>query len=149
MASLIALTVTKTITASASATATSRASPQGGVLEGSNPSHYDSKNPIILFIIQVRHICPVLSPVMRLARTTWKMRDSASLAWDSTVPFVVPGRGYVCRLVCGRLFGSVRGGNYEGYGTLATANCHISRQVSSSLSAASSTIRCPNFASLE
>ena len=30
-----------------------RATPQGGVLEGINPSKYDPKNPIILFIIQV------------------------------------------------------------------------------------------------
>jgi len=54
--------VTKTITksaaaASASSTASAnRVTPQGGVLEGSNPSHYDSKNPIVLFIIQVRWI---------------------------------------------------------------------------------------------
>lgn len=47
-------TVTKTA-ASASASATSvRATPQGGVLEGGNPTVYDSKNPIIIFIIQVR-----------------------------------------------------------------------------------------------
>jgi len=26
---------------------------QGGILEGANPSHYDKKNPIIIFIIQV------------------------------------------------------------------------------------------------
>ncbi|CAL8584390.1 hypothetical protein XPA_009993 [Xanthoria parietina] len=29
-----------------------RVAHQGGILEGANPSHYDSKNPIILFIIQ-------------------------------------------------------------------------------------------------
>jgi hypothetical protein len=27
--------------------------PQGGILEGGNPSHYDPKNPIVTFIIQV------------------------------------------------------------------------------------------------
>lgn len=27
--------------------------PQGGVLEGGNPVHFDAKNPIILFIVQV------------------------------------------------------------------------------------------------
>ncbi|KAK4986539.1 hypothetical protein LTR50_005223 [Elasticomyces elasticus] len=43
--------VTKTA-ASTSASATLRAAAQGGILEGSNPSHYDSKNPIIMFIIQ-------------------------------------------------------------------------------------------------
>ncbi|KAE8350341.1 Sodium/hydrogen exchanger family-domain-containing protein [Aspergillus coremiiformis] len=31
---------------------TSRATPQGGILEGGNPSHYDPKNPIVIFIIQ-------------------------------------------------------------------------------------------------
>lgn len=31
-----------------------RATPQGGILEGGNPSHYDPKNPIVVFIIQVR-----------------------------------------------------------------------------------------------
>ncbi|OQO03735.1 hypothetical protein B0A48_10400 [Cryoendolithus antarcticus] len=48
----VSVTLTKTLAASASASATIRAAPQGGILEGSNPSHYDSKNPIILFIIQ-------------------------------------------------------------------------------------------------
>lgn len=37
----------------ASATAAPKAPPQGGVLEGVNPVHFDSKNPIILFIVQV------------------------------------------------------------------------------------------------
>ncbi|KAI9786527.1 MAG: K(+)/H(+) antiporter [Peltula sp. TS41687] len=36
-----------------SPTSTSRATPQGGILEGGNPSHYDPKNPIVVFIIQV------------------------------------------------------------------------------------------------
>jgi hypothetical protein len=59
MASSIASVVTKTVTkvvasSSASPSATLRATPQGGVLEGSNPSQYDPKNPIFLFIIQVR-----------------------------------------------------------------------------------------------
>ncbi|RCI13013.1 hypothetical protein L249_0466 [Ophiocordyceps polyrhachis-furcata BCC 54312] len=39
--------------AAATSTAENRAPPQGGVLEGANPSHYDPSNPIILFIIQV------------------------------------------------------------------------------------------------
>lgn len=37
----------------ASPTDANRAPPQGGVLEGANPSKYDPSNPIILFIIQV------------------------------------------------------------------------------------------------
>ncbi|KAF9699180.1 hypothetical protein EKO04_003059 [Ascochyta lentis] len=36
----------------ASATAVPKAPPQGGVLEGVNPVHFDAKNPIILFIVQ-------------------------------------------------------------------------------------------------
>ncbi|KAL2403939.1 K(+)/H(+) antiporter 1 [Exophiala dermatitidis] len=44
---------TKTISATAaSSTGTIRATPQGGVFEHVNPTHYDTKNPIILFIIQ-------------------------------------------------------------------------------------------------
>jgi hypothetical protein len=55
MASTILSTVTATVTAkaAAAATAASRAAKQGGILEGANPSKYDSKNPIIIFIIQV------------------------------------------------------------------------------------------------
>jgi hypothetical protein len=45
--------VTKTINATTTASGTLRAPPQGGILEGGNPSQYDPKNPIILFIIQV------------------------------------------------------------------------------------------------
>lgn len=36
----------------AAAASSNRAAPQGGILEGGNPSHYDSKNPIVVFIIQ-------------------------------------------------------------------------------------------------
>jgi hypothetical protein len=39
--------------ASAVPTAVVKAPPQGGVLEGVNPVHFDAKNPIILFIVQV------------------------------------------------------------------------------------------------
>ncbi|CAK4030590.1 K(+) H(+) antiporter 1 [Lecanosticta acicola] len=54
-------TVTATVTqivnrtvsqAASTATSTNRATPQGGILEGGNPTHYDKSNPIILFIIQ-------------------------------------------------------------------------------------------------
>ncbi|KIW87056.1 uncharacterized protein Z519_12353 [Cladophialophora bantiana CBS 173.52] len=45
--------ITKTVNATAAtSTASSRATPQGGVFEGLNPTHYDPKNPITLFIIQ-------------------------------------------------------------------------------------------------
>ena len=54
-------TVTEVVTsvvtsAAASPSSTLRARPQGGILEGEDPSDYDSKNPITLFIIQVRRI---------------------------------------------------------------------------------------------
>ncbi|KAL7932559.1 Sodium/hydrogen exchanger family domain-containing protein [Trichoderma chlorosporum] len=42
-----------TTTASAAPTSTVRVSPQGGILEGANPSVYDPKNPLTIFIIQV------------------------------------------------------------------------------------------------
>jgi len=46
--------VTHTVTsAAASASSTNRTPPQGGIIEGGNPSVYDPKNPIIMFIIQV------------------------------------------------------------------------------------------------
>ncbi|OQV10615.1 hypothetical protein CLAIMM_14589 [Cladophialophora immunda] len=45
--------ITKTVNATAAtSTSSSRATPQGGVFEGLNPTHYDPKNPITLFIIQ-------------------------------------------------------------------------------------------------
>lgn len=54
MASTVTDMVTKTVSVTAStASSTSRAAAQGGILEGSNPSTYDPKNPIIIFIIQV------------------------------------------------------------------------------------------------
>ncbi|KAK3719433.1 hypothetical protein LTR37_004290 [Vermiconidia calcicola] len=43
--------VTTTVTGAVSES-TDRAPPQGGILEGGDPSRYDSKNPIIIFIIQ-------------------------------------------------------------------------------------------------
>ncbi|RVX72567.1 hypothetical protein B0A52_03963 [Exophiala mesophila] len=50
-------TVTEILTTTIHATAatassSNRATPQGGVFEGVNPTHYDTKNPITLFIIQ-------------------------------------------------------------------------------------------------
>lgn len=59
MASSVPTTVTQLLTttlrvtvSAATASSTSKATPQGGILEGSNPSQYDPKNPIVLFIIQ-------------------------------------------------------------------------------------------------
>ncbi|THX10208.1 hypothetical protein D6D18_01056 [Aureobasidium pullulans] len=45
-------TVTRTIAMSATASSTARAKAQGGILEGENPTHYNPKDPIIIFIIQ-------------------------------------------------------------------------------------------------
>ncbi|KAJ5902584.1 hypothetical protein N7495_003112 [Penicillium taxi] len=45
------------------ATSTTRVKAQGGILEGANPAEYDSKNPIVLFIIQaviIIGICRIL-----------------------------------------------------------------------------------------
>ena len=55
--SIITKVVTKTV-ASATPSSTVRASPQGGILEGANPSVYDPKNPIFVFIIQVSALVP-------------------------------------------------------------------------------------------
>lgn len=45
--------ITKTVNATtATSTSTNRATPQGGIFEHVNPTDYDPKNPIILFIIQ-------------------------------------------------------------------------------------------------
>ena len=52
VANTVTATVTKTI-GSATPSSTLRAVPQGGVLEHADPSVYDPKNPIIIFIIQV------------------------------------------------------------------------------------------------
>ncbi|KAI1834157.1 hypothetical protein DTO006G1_7143 [Penicillium roqueforti] len=43
---------TANVTTTATANSTNAVSPQGGILEGGNPTHYDSKNPLVLFIIQ-------------------------------------------------------------------------------------------------
>ena len=51
--------VTKTM-ASATASSTNRAAPQGGILEDANPSVYDPKNPITIFIIQVSPRCDIV-----------------------------------------------------------------------------------------
>jgi len=45
-------TKTISVTVSAAATSSNRATPQGGVFEGLNPSRWNPQNPIILFTIQ-------------------------------------------------------------------------------------------------
>ena len=50
---LFTATVTRTVfTSSAAPSSKLRATPQGGIFEHGNPTKYDPKNPIILFIIQ-------------------------------------------------------------------------------------------------
>ncbi|KIW01528.1 uncharacterized protein PV09_07006 [Verruconis gallopava] len=51
-ASTVLRTVTRTVSASSTPSSTTRATPQGGILEHGNPSVYDAKNPIVMFIIQ-------------------------------------------------------------------------------------------------
>ncbi|GAE00058.1 K+ homeostasis protein Kha1 [Paecilomyces variotii No. 5] len=48
----VVMMATATSTQQAAASSSNRATPQGGILEGGNPTHYDPKNPITLFIIQ-------------------------------------------------------------------------------------------------
>ncbi|KAL8827946.1 MAG: hypothetical protein Q9170_006811 [Blastenia crenularia] len=48
----MATVVSSIVTHSPTPTAGVRAAHQGGILEGANPSKYDAKNPIIMFIIQ-------------------------------------------------------------------------------------------------
>ncbi|PBP22081.1 K+/H+ antiporter 1 [Diplocarpon rosae] len=53
MSTSIAATASRTIASAASASATgNRAVPQGGIIEGLNPTTYDPSHPIVLFIIQ-------------------------------------------------------------------------------------------------
>jgi Kef-type K+ transport system membrane component KefB len=58
------------VTAMAANNSASRATPQGGILENENPSVYDPKNPIIIFIIQagvILIVCRLLHyPLSRL-----------------------------------------------------------------------------------
>jgi hypothetical protein len=49
---------TSTLSAAlAAASNATRATPQGGILEGENPTIYDMKDPVIIFIIQVSFTC--------------------------------------------------------------------------------------------
>jgi Kef-type K+ transport system membrane component KefB len=49
--------VTRTVNATAAtASSNGRATPQGGVFEHVNPTHYDPKNPIVLFVIQASFV---------------------------------------------------------------------------------------------
>jgi hypothetical protein len=62
-------TITKTVSAAASPSPSLRATPQGGILEHGNPTVYDPKNPIILFIIQVRSRSAISNCLPQQART--------------------------------------------------------------------------------
>lgn len=53
MASIVTSLVTVSAKASSTPDIGPQAAHQGGILEGANPAHYDSKNRITIFIIQV------------------------------------------------------------------------------------------------
>lgn len=54
MASIVTSIITRTASANPAATSPAlRAAPQGGILDGGNPSKYNPKDPITIFIIQV------------------------------------------------------------------------------------------------
>ena len=76
-------TVTRTA-AAASSTSSDRAPPQGGVFEGSNPTHWDSKNPITLFVIQA---CIVIAFTRILHWPLSKLRQPRVIAEVITVSF--------------------------------------------------------------
>lgn len=76
-------TVTRTVSAAASLTAgADRAPPQGGVFEGVNPTHWDSKNPITLFVIQA---CLVIAFTRILHWPLSKLRQPRVIAEVITV----------------------------------------------------------------
>jgi hypothetical protein len=87
IASAVTKTVTKTAASTAaSATSTLRAKPQGGVLEGSNPTVWDSSNPIILFIIQVRtHPADWRRDLQNVAQLQPGLRRLSCLVFDRAV----------------------------------------------------------------
>ncbi|SPO06287.1 related to K+ homeostasis protein Kha1 [Cephalotrichum gorgonifer] len=60
---ILSTLTTTAAAAAASTTAAHRAPPQGGVIEGSNPSVYNPKEPIVIFIIQaglILIVCHIL-----------------------------------------------------------------------------------------
>jgi len=86
---------TKTVNASATATSTLRAAPQGGILEGLNPTNYDPKNPIILFIIQAAIIlifCRILHfPLAKLRQPRVIAEVIAGILLGPSVMGRIPG----------------------------------------------------------
>ena len=76
-------TVTRTVSASASSiSGADRATPQGGVFEGVNPTHWDSKSPITLFVIQA---CIVIAFTRILHWPLSKLRQPRVIAEVITV----------------------------------------------------------------
>jgi len=74
-------TVTKTVAMSAtSAASTARAKAQGGILEGENPTHYNPKDPIIIFIIQVCVVVILKRSMLILMILGWCNHSLLSLA---------------------------------------------------------------------
>lgn len=85
-------TVTRTVTTtSPTATSGDRAPPQGGVFEGVDPTHFDPKNPITLFVIQA---VLVIAFTRILHWPLSKLRQPRVIAEVITV-----GREHVCAKV--------------------------------------------------
>jgi len=59
-AAIATITATAASTAAAVSSSAARAPAQGGILEGMNPSKFNPKDPITLFIIQVPRETPTL-----------------------------------------------------------------------------------------
>lgn len=58
MASIVTSIITTTASAKPAATSAAlRVASQGGILDGGNPSKYNPKDPITIFIIQVNVLC--------------------------------------------------------------------------------------------
>jgi hypothetical protein len=77
--------VTKTISGTGGTpTSSNRVASQGGVLDHQDPSHFDPKNPIALFIIQVR--IPIFLPlIVTLADLVPRLALSSSFAASCTI----------------------------------------------------------------
>jgi len=89
-------TVTQTVSVSASATGSGdRAPAQGGVFEGLNPTHYDTKNPITLFVIQA---ILVIALTRILHWPLSKLRQPRVIAEVITVGRIAPTGGTLLML---------------------------------------------------
>ena len=96
--STLTVTTTNVVTttiASASATSTLRAPEQGGIIDGQDPTEYNKKDPIILFIIQAGIIlifCRLLSwPLSKLRQPRVIAEVIGGILLGPTVMGRIPG----------------------------------------------------------